>query len=77
MLYFFRADYLLVAGHYPVLSVAEHGPTKILVDRLMPMLYKYRVTAYMCGHEHNLEVRSCKKNFAPLFYTPFTWIHTT
>ena len=51
-----RANYLLVAGHYPVYSVAEHGPTDCLVQRLLPMLYKYKVTAYLCGHDHNIQV---------------------
>jgi tartrate-resistant acid phosphatase type 5 len=50
------APYLLVNGHFPVYSVAEHGPTKCLVDRLRPLLHQYRATAYICGHDHNLQV---------------------
>jgi len=50
-----RADYLLVAGHYPVYSIAEHGPTPGLVQRLDPLLHKYRASAYLCGHEHNIQ----------------------
>ena len=41
--------YLFVAGHFPVYSVAEHGPTKCLVDKLRPLLHQYKITAYFAG----------------------------
>lgn len=50
-----NAPYVLLAGHFPVYSVAEHGPTKCLVDRLRPLLIQYHATAYLCGHDHNLQ----------------------
>jgi tartrate-resistant acid phosphatase type 5 len=49
------ADWLFVVGHYPVWSIAEHGPTKNLVEYLKPLLETYKVNAYFCGHDHNMQ----------------------
>lgn len=38
-----------------VWSVAEHGPTQVLVENLKPLLEQYGVTAYFCGHDHNMQ----------------------
>lgn len=48
--------YLFTAGHFPVYSVAEHGPTDCLVSQLLPLLYKTHASGHMCGHDHNLQV---------------------
>ncbi|CAJ0592705.1 unnamed protein product [Cylicocyclus nassatus] len=50
-----RADYLFVVGHYPVYSMGSHGPTDCLRERLNPLLRFYNVSAYLSGHEHNLQ----------------------
>lgn len=55
----FRADYLIVAGHHPVLSAGIHGNTKYLVSKLKPMLEENDVTVYLSGHDHNLQVSRC------------------
>ena len=50
------ADIIVVAGHYPVWSVCEHGPTDTLIDKVKPLLEKYGVSAYLSGHDHCAEV---------------------
>ena len=49
------ANYLIVAGHYPIWSVAEHGSTQYLIQELNPWLIQYNVTAYVSGHDHTFE----------------------
>uniref|UniRef100_A0A7E4VGM6 Tartrate-resistant acid phosphatase type 5 n=1 Tax=Panagrellus redivivus TaxID=6233 RepID=A0A7E4VGM6_PANRE len=50
------ADYLFVVGHYPIYSACEHGPNTCLLGRLDPLLRRYGVTAYLCGHDHDLQM---------------------
>ena len=44
-----------MVGHFPVFSVGEHGPTRMMAERIAPMLPKYKVGAYICGHEHGMQ----------------------
>lgn len=44
------AQWLFVAGHYPVYSAGPHGNSKVLGEKLKPMLDKYQVDAYLSGH---------------------------
>lgn len=50
-----KVPYIIVSGHHQVWSVGEVGPIQCLVDRLRPLLHTYNVTAYMCGHDHNMQ----------------------
>ncbi|XP_075560032.1 tartrate-resistant acid phosphatase type 5-like [Dermacentor variabilis] len=50
-----EARYVLVAGHYPIYSACSHGTTKCLERDLDPLLQKYRVNAYLAGHDHDLQ----------------------
>mmetsp|Transcript_24212 Transcript_24212/g.46925 ORF Transcript_24212/g.46925 Transcript_24212/m.46925 type:complete len:454 (+) Transcript_24212:143-1504(+) len=49
------ADWLIVAGHYPVFSGGEHGNTPELQQQILPLLQKYNVDAYLAGHDHTLQ----------------------
>jgi len=46
------ADFLLVAGHYPIWSAGKS--TQCLIDRLLPMLIAHDAH-YLSGHDHMLE----------------------
>ena len=35
------ADWKVVSGHYPVWSIAEHGPIPLMVNELKPMLERH------------------------------------
>jgi hypothetical protein len=50
-----NATWLLVAGHYPVYSMGEHGDTPELLTRVEPLFRKYGVQAYLNGHDHELQ----------------------
>lgn len=46
------ADYLWVAGHYPIYSICTHGPTQGIISSVLPLLKKYKATGYISGHDH-------------------------
>jgi tartrate-resistant acid phosphatase type 5 len=46
----------IVVGHHPIFSAApRHGDTPELQEQVKPLLEKYGVQAYFCGHDHNLQ----------------------
>lgn len=56
------ARWKIVVGHHPVYTVGKRkkevggGIQKELERTLVPLLEKYRVQAYLAGHEHDLQV---------------------
>jgi len=44
--------WVVVAGHYPMYSTGGHGDGTELQTYLLPLLLKYGVHAYVCGHDH-------------------------
>ncbi len=77
------ANHIIVAGHYPMYSVCEHGPTQNLLDNLRPLLVKYHAH-YISGHDHCMYVgcsfgvsrKTCLFNDYALFCIRF-FVHCT
>lgn len=50
------ATWRIVVGHHPVYTATGGSrDTAELIDQLEPLLVRYRVQAYLCGHVHNLQ----------------------
>ena len=47
----------------PIFSGGEHGNTPELHASVKPLLERYGVDVYLCGHDHTLQVTS-----SPLFF---------
>ncbi|CEG43973.1 acid phosphatase [Plasmopara halstedii] len=45
----------IVMGHWGVYSFAGNGNTQELIDKLDPIMKKYKVHAYFNGHDHGLQ----------------------
>jgi tartrate-resistant acid phosphatase type 5 len=51
-----RARWNIVVGHHPIYAAAgTHGDTKELNVEILPVLQKYGVKIYFCGHDHVLQ----------------------
>ncbi|KAL3105606.1 hypothetical protein niasHT_021709 [Heterodera trifolii] len=50
-----NANYLFVAGHYPIYSIGKHGFYNNCLAEMDQLMRNYKVTAYLSGHDHNLQ----------------------
>ena len=50
-----NARWKIVVGHHPVFSGGHHGSTPELVRLIQPLLERHSVTAYINGHDHDLQ----------------------
>ncbi|KAK6187704.1 hypothetical protein SNE40_005668 [Patella caerulea] len=58
-----NAKYLFTAGHHPIYSIGWHGGKDLLIDKLLPLLYKYRANGHFAGHDHCLQhLQASKEN---------------
>lgn len=49
------ATWKIVYGHHPIYSNGADGGKPFLKNRVLPLLKRYGVDLYLCGHEHNYE----------------------
>lgn len=50
------ATWKIVFGHHPVFSNGEHGDTPEIKQYIRPLLEKYHVDFYICGHDHDRQL---------------------
>ncbi|MBP9892425.1 MAG: metallophosphoesterase [Planctomycetes bacterium] len=46
----------VVIGHHTLVSYSNHGFTSYMVEEFEPLFSKYEIAAYLCGHDHNMQV---------------------
>lgn len=51
-----RARWKIVFGHHPVFSYGEHGHETRMIEIVRPLLEKYEVDLYLCGHDHDRQL---------------------
>ena len=51
-----NATWKIVYGHHPVFSYGKHGNERLMIDLVRPLLEKYEVDAYICGHDHDRQL---------------------
>lgn len=51
-----KCRWKIVYGHYPILSNGPHQQAYEFVSIVKPLLEKYNVDIYACGHDHNCQI---------------------
>jgi tartrate-resistant acid phosphatase type 5 len=51
-----QATWKIVFGHHPVFSNGDHGDTPEIKHYIRPLLEKYHVDFYICGHDHDRQL---------------------
>ena len=50
-----KVQWIFVYGHYQLFSNGYYGNYNVMIQRLLPLLRKYKVSVYFSGHEHNFQ----------------------
>lgn len=51
-----KANWIFVIGHYHIFSNGFYKNYEFMEIRLLPLLIRYNVNVYFCGHEHNFQI---------------------
>lgn len=50
------ATWKVIYGHHPLFSYGKHGNVSAMIENVQPLLEKYRVDAYIAGHDHDRQL---------------------
>jgi tartrate-resistant acid phosphatase type 5 len=50
-----QAQWKIVVAHHPIYSGGEHGDTRELIEKILPLLHEHKVQIYFNGHDHDLQ----------------------
>ena len=51
-----NCKWIFVYGHYQLFSNGYYGNYSKMIERVLPLLIKYKVTVYFSGHDHNFQL---------------------
>lgn len=51
-----KCRWIFVYGHYHLFSNGYYGNYNMMIQRILPLLRKYKVSVYFSGHEHNFQL---------------------
>ena len=54
-----EADWKICVGHHPIRSSGHYGDTPALLENLKPILDRQGVVAYLCVHDHDVQLSKC------------------
>ena len=61
-----RADWKIVVGHHPLYTGGEHGRSRRNYRHVAPLLDKFEVDLYICGHDHDLQLHDTQRGWLHL-----------
>tara|TARA_A100001011_G_scaffold399945_1_gene511255 strand:- start:1764 stop:2771 length:1008 start_codon:yes stop_codon:yes gene_type:complete len=51
-----KCKWIFVYGHYHLFSNGYYGNYNVMIQRILPLMKKYKVAVYFSGHDHNFQL---------------------